>query len=103
MRVFIFLSILLFISCNSQKQAADTIFINGNIYTVSSDQGNAEAVAVRDGKIIAVGANSDILSHKGSTTKTIDLKGKMMTPGLIDSHAHFMGVGHSKLNLDLMV
>ena len=102
MRIFIFLSILLFISCNSQKQSADTIFINGNIYTVSSDQAKAEAVAVRDGKIIAVGANADILSHEGNTTKTIDLKGKMMTPGLIDSHAHFMGVGHSKLNLDLM-
>ena len=102
MRAFLFILIVLFVSCTSQQQIADDIFINGNIYTVMDDQPNAQAVAVRNGKIVAVGTNDKIKSLQGDETKVIDLDGKMMTPGFIDSHAHFMGIGHSKLNLDLM-
>jgi len=82
-------------------QNADTIFVNGNIYTVS-DPALTEAVAVANGKILAVGPNEDVLLHKGSGTKIIDLEGKMLAPGFIDSHAHFMGMGYAKLDLDLM-
>ena len=102
MKAYIFISFIFFISCTGPQQVADVIFINGNIYTVNDDQPTVQAVAVLDGKIVAVGANEDILSLKGAGSKTIDLHGKMMTPGLIDSHAHFMGVGYSKLDLDLM-
>lgn len=102
MRAFIFFSIVLFTSCAGKHQVADTIFINGNIYTVTDDQPIVQAVAVKDGKILAFGSDDEIVSLKGDQTKTINLDGKMMTPGLIDSHAHFMGIGYSKLNLDLM-
>lgn len=88
-------------SCAGKHQVADTIFINGKIYTVTEDRPIVQAVAVKDGKILAFGTNEEITSLKSSKTKTIKLDGKMMTPGLIDSHAHFMGVGHSKLNLNL--
>lgn len=99
--IYILLSIFLFSHCSSEKQVADSIFINGEIYTVSNIP-KAEAVAISNGKIIGVGANKEILEFKGSQTKTIDLNGKTMTPGLIDSHAHFMGVGYAMLDLDLM-
>ena len=99
--IYIFLSIFLFSYCSSEKQGADTIFINGNIYTVSNIP-KAKAVAVSKGKIIGVGTTDEILKFKGSQTNTIDLNGETMTPGLIDSHAHFMGVGYAKLDLDLM-
>lgn len=102
MKVCIFFSIIFFISCTGSQQEADVIFINGNLYTVNDSQPIAQAVAVLNGKILAVGANEEIMSLKGVRTKTIDLNGKMMTPGLIDSHAHFMGIGYSKLDLDLM-
>jgi len=102
MRNLLFLSILFFFSCNRHNQIANTIFINGIIYTVSEDQPKVEAVAVLDGKIIAVGDNVSILKFRGEKTKTIDLQGKMMTPGFIDSHAHFMGLGYAQMNLDLM-
>lgn len=82
-------------------QNADIIFINGNIYTVS-DPALAEAVAIVNGKITAVGSKQDVLVHKGGGTKIIDLKGKMLAPGFIESHAHFMGMGYAKLDLDLM-
>ena len=88
-------------NCVSNQQVAETIFINGKIYTVS-DLTAAEAVAVSQGKILRVGSNNEILELKGNDTKTVDLNGKTMTPGFIDSHAHFMGVGYAKLNLDLM-
>jgi len=102
MRNLLVLSILFLFSCNHHQPLADTIFINGIIYTVSEDHSNANAVAVQDGKIVALGDNESILKFKGENTKIIDLKGKMMTPGFIDSHAHFMGLGYVKMNLDLM-
>ena len=100
--IFIILTTILFSYCSKKKQAADTLFINGNIYTVSDHQPKADAIAVIKGKIVDVGTNEEILKRKGSQTKTIDLMGKMMTPGFIDSHAHFMGLGYSKLDLNLM-
>lgn len=71
-----------------KKEIADTIFINGKIYTVEKQQPWAEAVAISEGKIIYVGNNKCVYSYKGNMTKVIDLKGKMMLPGFIDSHLH---------------
>lgn len=102
MKAFLFISIAFIISCTNQEEVADVIFINGNIYTVLNDQPIVQAVAVLDGKILAVGANEDVESVQGEKTKVINLGGNMMTPGFIDSHAHFMGIGYSKLDLDLM-
>jgi predicted amidohydrolase YtcJ len=69
-------------------QYAETIFHNGKIVTVDERSTIAQAVAVRNGKILAVGRNAQILKLAGPKTVKIDLKGKTMLPGLIDTHSH---------------
>lgn len=78
---------------NNDVVYADKIFINGKIITVDSSNSIAEAVAVKDGKILAVGNSKDLLELKGSNTIVQDLAGKTMIPGLVDGHSHFMGFG----------
>lgn len=96
------LGVFLF-SCSSQPDnPADSVFINGTIYTVDSRNPKIEAVAVKDGLIQAVGTTEEINAFVGKDTEVIDLAGKTMTPGLIESHAHLMGIGYNKLELDLM-
>jgi predicted amidohydrolase YtcJ len=96
------LGVFLF-SCSSQPDnPADSVFINGTIYTVDSRNPKVEAVAVKDGLIQAVGTSDEINAFVGNDTEVIDLAGKTMTPGLIESHAHLMGIGYNKLELDLM-
>lgn len=102
MRILTFLVIILLFSCAKKEQMADVIFSNGRIYTVSSSQTKVQAVAVQGGKIIAFGTNDEIINKYGDEAKIIDLNGFTMTPGFIDSHAHFMGIGYANLDLDLM-
>ena len=71
--------------------SADEVIIHGKIYTVNSRQPWAEAVAIRDGKIIAVGSDKEIAAYRGPSTKAIDAKGHMVLPGLEDTHVHFLG------------
>ena len=74
---------------------ADTILFNGKITTMDPDQPEASAPAVKDGRIHAVGSDSDIMAHKGSATDVIDLKGQRTIPGLIDSHTHISRQGNN--------
>ncbi|WP_084122705.1 amidohydrolase [Aquiflexum balticum] len=94
---------LLLFSCNSgPKNPADQVYINGIVYTVDEANPTTEAVAVKDGLILAVGTTEEIQAFVGNNTQTIDLQGKTMTPGFIESHAHLMGIGYNKLDIDLM-
>lgn len=94
---------LFLLSCSSgPENPADKIFINGVIYTVDDQNPKVEAVAVKDGLIIAVGTTEEIQKFAAEATEIIDLQGKTMTPGLIESHAHLMGIGYNKLEIDLM-
>lgn len=68
-------------------QGADTIFLNGKIVTLEA-AGTVEALAVRDGRIAAAGKNDEIAKLAGPSTRTIDLAGRTVIPGLIDSHMH---------------
>ncbi len=72
----------------SSAIAADTIYINGRIYTVDEAQPWAEAVAIKDGKFVAVGSNDDVASVTGENTDVIDLAGKFAMPGIVDLHVH---------------
>lgn len=72
-------------------QPADWIFLSGKIVTVDRDFRIAEAMAIRGGQIIGVGSNEEILRLAGSNTQRVDLQGKMVLPGLIDSHSHPAG------------
>lgn len=85
----------------NSKQAADLIFENGSVYTVDKDRSRAEAVAVKDGKILYVGDSKGAAAFKGSNTRVIDLKGKMLLPGFIDSHAHAYLMAESLFWLDI--
>lgn len=67
---------------------ADLVFVNGNVITVDDENSLAEAVAIKSGRIIRVGQNEPILATVGDTTRVVDLKGKTLLPGLIDSHMH---------------
>lgn len=96
---FILLAALFLFGCTSEK--ADMVINNGIIYTMDDFYPLAEAVAIRDGKIIAVGSEYAVGSYIGSETKVLDLNGKTMVPGLIEGHGHFMGLGYAKMRLDL--
>ncbi|NIX64341.1 amidohydrolase family protein [Gaetbulibacter sp. S0825] len=78
------------------------IIHGGTIYTVDSNQATVEAVAVKDNKILFAGSLEEAESFKNEQTELIDLEGKTMTPGLIEGHGHFMGLGYNELELDLM-
>ena len=72
---------------------ADMVLVNGKIVTVDKSFSVQEAVAIRDGKILAAGPTSNIRALAGAETKVIDLKGRAVIPGLIDSHIHFLRAG----------
>ncbi|MCU1326847.1 MAG: Amidohydrolase 3 [Bryobacterales bacterium] len=83
----------------AHAQTADLIVRNARIYTVDSRTPTASAIAVRGGKIAAVG--DDLNAFEGAATKVIDAKGATIIPGLIDSHGHVTGLGASLEMLDL--
>ena len=72
---------------------ADVIFTNGKIVTVDANFTIAQALAIKDGKLIAVGTNAEALALRGPNTKVLDLAGKTVIPGLQDSHIHFLRLG----------
>jgi hypothetical protein len=71
--------------------AADTIYVGGDIITINDAQPTAEALAVKDGKILAVGSKTAVEgAHKGAATKVVDLAGKALLPGFLDAHSHYI-------------
>jgi predicted amidohydrolase YtcJ len=81
---------------------ATLILRNGVIATVDSAKPQAEAIAFRGDTIAAVGSNDEIQRLAGQDTQVVDLAGQFVMPGFIDGHGHFMNLGQSKMNLDLM-
>lgn len=84
------------------SQPATLVLRNGKIVTVDAAIPEAQAVAVRGDRIVAVGTDASIQQYVGPATQVIDLKGQLAIPGLIESHGHFIGLGQSKTTLDLM-
>lgn len=102
--ILIFLSFLLS-ARHAEKQSfeyASLILFNGNIITIDPNTPKADAIAIKEDKILAVGKNNEIEKYKGDKTKIIDLQGKTMLPGLIDAHMHFplLGMRLKQLYLD---
>jgi len=95
--VFTFLN-----GCSEKETPADLIIRGGTIYTVEEGNPSVEAVAVSGDRIVYAGNLEGIKKFEGENTKTIDLQGKTMTPGFIEGHGHFMGLGYNELQLDLM-
>jgi len=97
--LYISVIFVFFISCKSSNEV-DTIIHNGVVYTVNEQFSTAQAFAVSDGKIVAVGTNDEILK-KYKAKETIDAKGQAVYPGFIDAHAHFVGYGQSLFQVNL--
>jgi predicted amidohydrolase YtcJ len=90
------------VTCGKKKTPADLVIEGGKIYTMSTSQPTVEAVAVAGNKIVYAGTLQGVADYKGEQTKVFDLKGKTMTPGLIEGHGHIMGLGYNEMQLDLM-
>lgn len=93
------ISFILLISCTENKMK--TAFINGKVFTVNENQLLAQAVVIEDNKIIFVGSNKDAENIIDESTKVIDLNGRLMLPGFIDSHLHFTSGGYYLLGINL--
>ena len=74
----------------------DLVLINGKILTMDDKSSVVEAVAILDGKLLATGSNARVKSMAGTRTRVLDLAGKTVVPGLIDTHAHFKAAGLSE-------
>jgi len=83
------------------EQVADLVLRNGTVVTLDDDRPEATAIAVRDGRILAVGTNGEVAAHVGERTRVVDLAGRLAIPGFIEGHGHFMGLGQSRMILDL--
>jgi predicted amidohydrolase YtcJ len=83
------------------RPAADTVVLDGKIYTVNPRQPWAEALAIRGEKIVAVGSTKDIAAYRGRSTKVIDAHGHLVLPGFTDCHIHFMDGSLGLTQVDL--
>ncbi|MFT6047188.1 MAG: putative amidohydrolase YtcJ [Arenicella sp.] len=99
---------LLLASCGKDETThaeaiyADTLYLNGKVITVNDKAPYAEAVATKDGLIIAVGSSKEISDLRGPTTRIVELNNKTVVPGFIDAHSHFVGVGAQALVANLL-
>ncbi|WP_170582758.1 amidohydrolase [Ruegeria arenilitoris] len=84
------------------QQIADTIYTGGPILTIDDARPTVQAVAVRDGRIIAVGELAEMRSHQGDDTTIFDLDGRAMLPGFVDSHGHVVMGGLQALSANLL-
>jgi predicted amidohydrolase YtcJ len=96
-KIFILSFLLVFFSC--QKKSVDKLFYNGKIYSVDSSFTVVEAMAIKDGKIVAMGTNAELKNYDAS--ERIDLNGAFVYPGFIDAHCHFYGYGVDLKKIDL--
>ena len=85
----------------NQTTYADTVFVGGAVYTADAPRRWARAVAVRDGRITAVGTDSLVRGLVGPMTEVIDLRGRMLLPGFQDAHVHASAAGLDRTRVDL--
>src|SRR5687768_9655486 len=98
-KTYLLLFIVLIISCGTSTRV-DMIVHNAVIYTVDSAYRIVEAMAIKDGKIVATGTSEKLLKEFNSKEK-LDAGGKFIYPGFIDAHAHFFGYAHALQIVDL--
>lgn len=109
-KVFAFFMVVLFapilMAASSRVSAeplesADMILFNGTVITLDENQPEAEALAIRGDRILAVGSSERIKAYADASTSVIDLKGMFAMPGFIEGHGHFLSLGYSLMRLDL--
>jgi len=95
-------SILVLAASASAQETADRIWSGGPVLTMNDAAMHAEAVAEKDGKIIAVGSETDVMKLKGADTQLVDLAGRTMLPGFVDAHGHMVIGGVQALSANLL-
>ncbi len=94
---------LLFVFCSCQPaEKADLILTNGDIYTVNEAQPTAAAIAIKDGRIMAVGTEEEMEAYQSDETEVINLEGQFTMPGFIEGHGHYSGLGQSLIQLNFL-
>jgi predicted amidohydrolase YtcJ len=95
------LLLLTFSPAETKVAPATLIFNNGNVYTANDRQPNAQAIVVRNDRIVYVGTNAGAQQYQDANTRVVDLHGATVLPGMTDAHYHFIGVGAREMNLNL--
>ena len=101
---FLFYFIIIFTSvqsCTQESATADLIITNAKIWTGNDAQAFAESMIISADTILAIGNSSDIIQYKNKHTTVIDVDGRFITPGFIDSHVHLLMGGNSLLSVQL--
>ena len=99
----LFFVILTFVTIEVHAtEIADTIYLGGPILTINDKAPRAQAVAVANGLILAVGDRENVMTHQGAGTKIFDLEGRSMLPGFVDSHGHAVMGGLQALSANLL-
>jgi predicted amidohydrolase YtcJ len=80
---------------------ADVVLKNGNVYTNREGSPRAEAIAIKDGRIVQVGSTIEVAPYERVAARVIDLKGRTVLPGLVDAHVHLAGIGAREATLNL--
>ena len=87
---------------SASQEAADLILINGQVATMDEKNPSAEAIAIKGDRLLKVGSNEEIQLLSNTNTKTIDLKGNFVMPGIIEGHGHFSSLGNGLMNLNFL-
>jgi predicted amidohydrolase YtcJ len=101
-RLPLFLLTLLVAPALRAQQPADLIVTNAHIYTVDENRPLAEAMAIRDGRVVFVGSARGAETYAGSHTQRLDVDGKTIIPGMVDAHVHLIGLGTALRIVDLV-
>lgn len=89
------------VGAQTAASRADLIVVNATVYTVDEAHPRAAAFAVRNGRIVFVGSNREARMLAGSSTRVVDARGSVVIPGMVDAHAHLLGLGTSLRNVQL--
>ncbi len=101
-RTWLFLGTLAMFGCyESEVEVADLVFRGGRIWTGQEGVALQEALAVRNGRIVAVGTDETVDAHVGTETRVVELDGRSLLPGFIDAHTHFIDGGFKLAGVDL--
>jgi hypothetical protein len=101
MKNILIVLVLVLLGCEAARENVDLLVVNANVYTVDKDFSRVESFAVKDGKFVAIG-NSKEIKERFISDQVVDLKGSTITPGLIDAHCHFYGLGQNQQVVDLI-
>ena len=102
MRTLACLALLISTTASAQSAPADLIVTNARIYTVDDSRPVVSAMAVRNGRVAFTGSVREAMALKGTNTRVVDLKGRTIIPGMVDAHAHLLGLGQSLRMVNLV-